>query len=55
MYKNNCSFLGLTKGSCKFITSDFPIGKSSHANPQLFLYETVSLHYDQPITDDKNF
>ena len=24
MYKNNCSILGLTKGSCKFTTSDFP-------------------------------
>ena len=24
MYKNNCSILGLTEGSCKFTTSDFP-------------------------------
>ena len=24
MYKNNCSILGLTKGRCKFTTSDFP-------------------------------
>ena len=24
MYKNNCSILDLTKGSCKFATSDFP-------------------------------
>ena len=23
MYKNNCSVLGLTKGSCKFTKSDF--------------------------------
>ena len=24
MYKNNRSILGLTKGRCKFTTSDFP-------------------------------
>ena len=24
MYKNNCSISGLTKGRCKFTTSDFP-------------------------------
>ncbi len=24
LYKNNCSILNLTKGRCKFATSDFP-------------------------------
>jgi hypothetical protein len=25
MYKNNRSIVGLTKGSCKFTTSEFPL------------------------------
>ena len=28
IYKNNSSILGLTKGGCKFTTSDFPAENS---------------------------
>jgi hypothetical protein len=28
MYKNNCSILSLTKGRCKFTTSDFLLENS---------------------------
>jgi len=38
MYKNNCSILGLTKGRCKFTTSDFPA-------------ENRSVHNETPFSD----
>lgn len=41
MYKNNCSILGLTKGRCKFTTSDFPV-----ENPRT---QTRNYSYTRPL------
>ena len=42
MYKNNYSILGLTKGSYKFTTSDFPLKNPRTQTPQLFIYVNIS-------------
>jgi len=42
MYINNCSILGLTKGRCKFNTSDFPAENPRTQNRTILIRDRCS-------------
>ena len=48
MYKNNRSILGLTKGRCKFTTSDFPAENPRRQN-RTFHTLNVITHTKHPV------
>ena len=54
MYKNNSGLIAKMKVS-KYKKGPCLTDKLVHKNPLLFLYETVVLHYQKPLTNDKIF